>query len=238
MVFFEIRERGSNPGPGRKLLIGTPHELELVDMIDIDAELLHPLGGVDDGGVNSERTSADQAIGEAAEPPRCRNRDDLRTQPCEHALLRNVPKALRKGDASLVERPGVCQHPDESRVLRVDVREHHDRLWAELRRHARVLRPRPDGEVEDDGIDARGRHHPAVAHGDVVLPDHRVASDDVEPAGLEPLDQLLTKLPVYRLERLLQVTAAVTEIENADADPGGLKVIEHDTSLCHSDRAG
>ena len=80
--------------------------------------------------------------------------------------------------------------------------------------------------------------HPAAAHGDVVLPDDRVASDDVEPAGLEPLDQLLAKLPVYRLERLLQVTAAVTEIENADADPGGLKVIEHDTSLCHSDRAG
>ena len=68
------------------------------------------------------------------------------------------------------------------------------------------------------------RHAPAVAHRDVVLPDHVVARHHLESGRLEPADQLLAELAVHRLQGTLQVMAAVAEVEDADASLPGLKV--------------
>ena len=67
----------------------------------------------------------------------------------------------------------------------------------------------------------------AIAHGYFVLPDHVVARHHLEPARFQPADQLLAELPVHRLERPLEVVAAVAEIEDADASLARLKVGQH-----------
>ena len=169
-------------------------------MIDIDAELLHPLRGIDDGRIDAERSPADQAVRQAAQPAGGSHAGDLRLQAAKHLIVGDVAEALGEGDPGLVERSGVGEHPHQSRVARVHVGEHHDRLRAELRGHACVLRPRPDREVEDHGVDAGRRHPPAVAYRDLVLPDHVVADDNLEAGGLEPPHELFAELAIHRLE--------------------------------------
>ena len=51
---------------------------------------------------------------------------------------------------------------------------------------------------------------------------------DLEAVRLEPADELLAELAVDRLERRLQEVPAVAEVEDADADFAGLKMLEHD----------
>ena len=93
---------------------------------------------------------------------------------------------------------------------------------------ARVLRPRPHREVEDDDVDVFGGHAAAVADGDVVLPDHRVAGDDLEAVGLQALDQRIAELAVDGLQRGLQERPAVAKVEHADADGAMRKMREHE----------
>ena len=80
------------------------------------------------------------------------------------------------------------------------------------------LRPGPHREIEDHDVDVFGGHAAAVADGDVVLPDDRVARDDLEAVGLQALDQHIAELAVDGLQRSLQERPAVAEIEHADAD--------------------
>src|SRR5690606_21686204 len=114
--------------------------------------------------------------------------------------------------------------PDEARVLRVHAREHDDRLRAELRGDARVLRPRPHREVEQHDVHVGGGHRAAVAHGDVVAPDHVIAEHDVDAVGAQAVRELVAELALHRGERLAQEVAAVTEVEQAYAEGGGLQV--------------
>ena len=219
---LQVIQRRRDASAGRQLQLRPAHELELIDMIDVDAELLHPLRGIDDRGIDPERATSDQAVGQPAQPPRRRHRHDLRPQSREHHIVFDIAETLRERNARLVERSRIREHADEPGVLRVDIREHHDRLRAELSRDPRVLRPCPHRKVEHDRIDIR--HAPAVAHRNLVLPDHVVARHHFESGRLQPADQLLAELAIHRLEGTLQVMAAVPEVEDADASLPGLKV--------------
>ena len=68
-VCLEVVERRLDAAAAGEFLLGPAHEFVLVDVIDVDAELRHPLRGVDDRGVDAERASADQGIGQPAQTP-------------------------------------------------------------------------------------------------------------------------------------------------------------------------
>ena len=222
---FEVGQRRLDAAARGEFLLGTAHEFVLIDVIDVDAELGHPLRGIDDRGVDAERPSADQGVRQPAQTTGRGDGAHARDQRAVHGRILEVAERLGEADACLIERPGVGQHADQPRELRVDVREHRDRLRAELRRHARVLRPRPHREVEDDRIDIGRGHRLAVAHGDVVAPDDLVAEHDLVAVGAQLAGQRVAELPLHRSERLAEEVAAVPEVEEADAERAGLQMV-------------
>jgi hypothetical protein len=226
-VRLEVRERRLHARAGGQFPFGPSDQFHLVDVVDIDAELRHPLRRVDHRRVDAERAAADQGVGQALEP--ARGGDGLEAgDECPVDLrVGEVAEGLREADARLVERTGVGQHPHEPGKLRVHVGEHRDGLRAELPGHARVLRPRPHREIEDDGVDVGGGHGLAVAHRDVVAPDDVVAEHHLVAIGTETCRQRVAELPLHGGERLAEEVAAIAEVEEADAEGAGLEVVEH-----------
>ena len=211
--------------------LGAADELHLVHVVHVDAELRQPLRRVDHRRVDAERPAADEAVGEPAKALYDCHGADLRSQSAVDAVVGDVAETLCEADARLVEGAGVGQHGHQARVLRVDVGEHRDRLGAELRRDSRVLRPRPDGKVEDDGVHALGRETAAVAHRDVIAPDHLVSVHDLEAIGLEPARERQAKLLVHRRQRRLKERTPITKIQQPHLDPPSFQMLQHVRSL-------
>src|SRR5262249_55643501 len=113
-------------------LLRTPHYLELIDMVHVDAKLFHPLGRIDHGRVDAQRTASYQRVGESFQPMDGRCSQDLRLEPRTNGGVANVTKSLAKANSSLIQRSRISQHPNQSWVTRVDVGEHDDRLWTKL----------------------------------------------------------------------------------------------------------
>lgn len=184
--------------------LGAAHYLELVDVVDVDAELLHPLGRVDDRGVDPQGAAADQTVGQSLEPTSCRDPYDLGPQTGLNRRVRDIAEALGKTDAGLIQRSGVGEHPHQSGVFRIDIGEHDDRLRTELGGNSRILGPGPDREVEEHDVHVGGQQALARTDRDFVLPDDLVVRDDFELQLFQTGDQVLPKLPVDRSQGLFK----------------------------------
>lgn len=149
---------------------GAADEFHLVDVVDVDAEFLHPQGGVGHGGIDAEGASAEVGVGLAFQAVGGRYSEDAAAYAGEHGIVGDIAEGFVEGDAYLIERAGVGEHAYQAGVFGVNVGEHEDGLGGELGGHAGVLGPGPHAEVEDDAVDVFGGHALAFAYGYRVLP--------------------------------------------------------------------
>jgi hypothetical protein len=100
---FEIAERGVDAIVSGLQRLGASHELHLVDVVDVDAELGDPLRGIDDRGVDPQRAAADEAIRESAQPLHGGHGPQLRAQGGIDRIVGDVAEALGEADSRLIQ---------------------------------------------------------------------------------------------------------------------------------------
>ena len=201
-----------------QLQLGAAHQLHLVHVVHVHAELLHPQRRVGHRRVDGQRAPAHVDVGQPLQAVERRNAEERRLQPAVDLLVAELAEDLVERDPRLVQGAGVGQHADHRRETRVQVGVQDERLGTELGGHAREPRPCPDAVVEHDAVHAGVLHHLAVLDREGIVPDHLLTRHHLEAVLHEGVAELLLELRVDRLQVLLQELAAVAEGEYSDLD--------------------
>ena len=108
-------------------LLRSPHELELVDLLDVDAEAGEPGVRARRGRVHPHRASADASEGRPAKPADRARRCDLHLEAVAHVGVSDVSPHARISPPHLVEPAGCCEHRNETRPRGIEVRHEDQR---------------------------------------------------------------------------------------------------------------
>jgi len=113
------------PGPGASGVdeVGAADDLPLIDLLDVDAEVLHPLAGLVDRRVHAHRSTADPAEHHAAETGDDACRLGAIGHGRQHVVVVDVAPHSAVIPAEPVERAAGGEHADHAGEPRVDVAE-------------------------------------------------------------------------------------------------------------------
>ena len=92
-------------------------DLQLIDLLHVNPELLHPLRGVGDRRVHAHGPTSDPPKRLTAQPAVGSPRPDPRKHPGDDVRVCDVTPGASVTTAYLVQRPRGRQHPDHARVL-------------------------------------------------------------------------------------------------------------------------